>query len=58
MKTKKQFLRDIDYKQIGDTKSNRSKLIRRILVSIASSRRVYTSEDELCDLILVIMKKG
>ena len=30
----KQFLRDIAYKQKGDTKSNRSKLIKRILSSI------------------------
>ena len=30
----KQFLRDIGYKQRGDTKSNRSKLIRKILASI------------------------
>ena len=35
----KQFIRDIGYKQRGDTKSNRSKLIRRILVSFASPRR-------------------
>ena len=30
----KQFLRDIGYKQRGDTKSNRSKVIRRMLASI------------------------
>ena len=30
----KQFLKDIDYKQRGDTKSNRSKLIRKLLTSI------------------------
>ena len=30
----KQFLKDIGYKQRGDTKSNRSKLIGRILVII------------------------
>ena len=28
----KQFLRDIGYKQTGDTKSNRSKLIRRMFL--------------------------
>ena len=30
----KQFLRDFGYKQRGDTKSNRSKLIRRMVPSI------------------------
>ena len=35
----KQFLRDIGYKQRGDTKSNRSKVIRRLSISIASPRR-------------------
>ena len=30
----KQFLRDIAYKQSGDTKSNRSKLIRTMLASV------------------------
>ena len=30
----KQFLKDIGYKQRGDTKSNSSKLIRRMLASI------------------------
>ena len=30
----KQFLKDIGYKQRGDTKSNRSKLIRRMFASI------------------------
>ena len=31
----KRFLRDIGYKQRGDTKSNRSKVIRRLSISIA-----------------------
>ena len=30
----KRFLRDIAYKQRGDTKSNRSKFIRRVFASI------------------------
>ena len=33
----KQFLRDIGYKQRGDTKSNRSKLIRRMFASIGEA---------------------
>ena len=35
----KRFLRDIGYKERGDTKSNRSKVIRRLSISIASPRR-------------------
>ena len=47
----KQFLRDSDYKQRGDTKINRSKLIRRMLASIGepTSQVISTatsSEDE------------
>ena len=51
----KRFLRDIGYKQRGDTKSNRSKVIRRLSISIASPRRdsfssestvYYTNEEE------------
>ena len=48
----KQFLRDIGYKQRGDTKSNISKLIRRMFASIGerTSRVISTptsSEDEI-----------
>ena len=48
----KQFLRDIGYKQRGDTKSNRSKLIRRMFSSIGEpTSRVIpiptSSEDEI-----------
>ena len=48
----KQFLRDIGYKQRGDNKSNRSKLIRRIIASIGEpTSRVISiptsSEDEI-----------
>ena len=50
----KQFLRDIGYKQRGDSKSNRSKVIRRLSISIASPRRhslssestVYDTDEE------------
>ena len=35
----KQFRRDIGYKQSGDTKNNRSKIVGRIIVSVASPRR-------------------
>ena len=35
----KRFLRDIGYKQRGDTKSNRSKVMRRLSIIIASPRR-------------------
>ena len=41
----KQFLRDIGYKQRGDTKSNRSKVIRRLSISIASPRRDFFSSE-------------
>ena len=49
---KKQFLRDIGYKQRGDTKSNRSKVIRRMFSSIGEpiSRFISiptSSEDEI-----------
>ena len=65
----KQFLRDLGYKQRGDTKSNRSKLIRRMLSGIdeAVSRigeptshliSVPTSSEEYLWLILVTMNKG
>ena len=48
----KQFLRDIGYEQRGDTKSNRSKVIRRMLANIgeATSHVVSiptSSEDEI-----------
>ena len=48
----KQFLRNIDYKQRGDTKSNRSKVISRMLANIgeATSHVISiptSSEDEI-----------
>ena len=48
----KQFLRDIGYKQRGDTKSNRSKLIRRLFASIGETTShvisiTTSSEDEI-----------
>ena len=46
----KQFLGDIGYKQRGDTKSNRSKVIRRLLISVASPRRdSFSSESTVYD---------
>ena len=47
----KLFLKDIGYKQRGDTKSNRSKLIRKMLASIGEPTsqvmsRPTSSEDE------------
>ena len=46
----KHFLRDIGYKQRGDTKSNRSKVIRRLSISIASPRRdSFSSESTVYD---------
>ena len=41
----KQFLKDIGYKQRGDTKSNRSKLIRLMFASIGepTSRVIKTN---------------
>ena len=46
----KRFLRDIGYKQRGDTKSNRSKLIRRLSISIGSPRRdSFSSESTVYD---------
>ena len=46
----KQFLRDIGYRQRGDTKSSRSKVIRKISISIASPRRVsFISESTVYD---------
>ena len=48
----KKFLRDIGYKQRGDTKSNRSKVIRRLSISIASPRRdSFSSESIVYDTI-------
>ena len=49
----KQFLKDICYKQKRDTKSNRSKPIRRMLASIGEPTsqvisRPTSSEDEIC----------
>ena len=47
----KRFLRDIGYKQIGDVKSNRSKVIRRLSISIASPRRdSFSSESTVYDI--------
>ena len=44
------FLIDIGYKQSGDTKSNRSKFIRRLSISIASPRRdPFSSESTVYD---------
>ena len=40
----KQFLRDIGYKQRGDTKSSRSKVIRALSIKIFSPRKDFTSE--------------
>ena len=46
----KQFLRDISYKQRGDTKSNRSKVIRRLSINIASPRGdSFSSESTVYD---------
>ena len=46
----KQFLRDIGYKQRGHTKSNRSKVIKRLSISIASPRRdSFSSESTVYD---------
>ena len=55
----KQFLRDIGYKQRGDTKSNRSKLIRRMfasigeptshVISIPTSSEEYLYNRDTCD---------
>ena len=46
----KRFLRDIGYKQRGDTKSNRSKVIRRLSISIESPRRdSFSSESTVYD---------
>ena len=46
----KRFLRDIGCKQRGDTKSNRSKVIRRLSISIASPRRdSFSSESTVYD---------
>ena len=41
----KQILRDIGYKQRGDTKSSRSKVIRRLSNSIASPRRDFLNSE-------------
>ena len=59
----KQFLKDIGYKQRGDTKSNRSKLIRRMFASIGEPTSQVisiptSSEHEIYRVILVIMNKG
>ena len=60
-----QFLRDISYKQRGDTKNNRSKLKRRLLASIGDP--LHRLHNQLCfplakmkytDVILVIISKG
>ena len=46
----KQFLRDIGYKQRGDTKSNRSKVLRRMLANIGEATShvisIPTSSDD------------
>ena len=59
----KQFLRDIGYKQRGDTKSNRSKVIRRMFSGIGEpTSRVISiptsSKIKYIVVILVIMNKG
>ena len=59
----KQFLRAIDYKPRGDTKSNRSKVIRRMLASIGEPiSLLYQNQPPVkmkyIVLILVIMNKG
>ena len=46
---KKQFLRDIGYKQRGETKSNRSKVIRRLSFNFASRRRDSFSSESTVD---------
>ena len=48
-KRKNQFLRDIGYRQGGDTKSNRSKVIRGLSTSILSPRRDSSSKDTVYD---------
>ena len=54
----KQFLRDIGYKQRGDTKSNRSKVIKRLSISIASPRKdSFRSESPVYDTIKKRKKK-
>ena len=46
----KRFLRDIGYKQSGDTKSNRTKVIRILSISIASPRKdSFSSESTVYD---------
>ena len=60
----KQFLRDIGYKQSGDTKSVRSKLIRRMFSSIGepTSPVLYQYQPPVkmkyIVVIIVIMNKG
>ena len=41
----KRFLRDIGYKERGDTKSNRPKLISGLSIKIFSPRRDFSSEE-------------
>ena len=45
----KRFFSDINYKQRGHTKNNRSKLIKRLSISIASPKKDSTSEDTVHD---------
>ena len=57
-----QFLKDIIYKQRGDTKSNRSNFIRRMFASIGETTSHVisiptSSEDKIINVILVIMNK-
>ena len=59
----KQILKNIDYKQRGDTNCSRSKLIGTILASIVEPTsqvisRPTSSEDEKIDVIPMIMNKG
>ena len=54
----KQFPRNIGYKQRGNTKCNRSRLIRRKLISIASPRRGYTSKNELKQRDTIEIEQG
>ena len=59
----KQFLKDIGYKQRGDTKNNRSKFIKEcLLVLVNPLLRLYQYQPPVkmknIDMILVFMNKG
>ena len=51
----KQFLKDIGYKQRGDTKSNRSKLTRRMFANIVNYQTPVKMKN--INVILVMKKK-